>query len=69
MNPFFFQYTNKTTHSVIQEMGKIKSDKYSNKNVICPLTNIQKQISSFYSLSTSSYQDIISEFDTISFPD
>ena len=70
MNPFFFQYTNKTTHSIIQEMGKIKSDKYSNKNVLmCPLTNIQKQISSFYSLSNSNYQEIINEFDTISFPD
>jgi len=70
MSPFFFQYSNLSTNSVIQEMGKIKSDKYSNKNVLmCPLTNLQKQILSFYSLRLSDFQNIINEFDIINFPD
>ena len=70
MSPFFFQYSNLSTNSIIQEMGKIKSDKYSNKNVLmCPLTNLQKQILSFYSLRLFDFQNIINEFDIINFPD
>lgn len=69
MAPYFRQYASETTQSVISEMGKIKLDKIGKSlALISPLTNRQKQIMSFYSLSRKNIDALMDEFKTIGFP-
>lgn len=69
MAPYFRQYSSETTQSVISEMGKIKLDKIGRSlALISPLTNRQKQIMSFYSLSRKNIDALMDEFRTIGFP-
>lgn len=69
MAPYFRQYSSETTQSVISEMGKIKLDMIGKSlALISPLTNRQKQIMSFYSLSRKNIDDLMDEFRTIGFP-
>lgn len=50
-------------------MGKIKLDKIGRSlALISPLTNRQKQIMSFYSLSRKNIDALMDEFRTIGFP-
>ena len=69
MEPYFFQYKNETTQSVINEMGKIKLDNINGTIVqLCPLTSRQKQMMSFYKLTNKNIVDLIEEFKSIGFP-
>ena len=68
MEPYFIQYRNETTQSIINEMGKIKLDILNGFIVqLCPLTNKQKQILSFYKLTNKKVTSLIEEFKTIGF--
>lgn len=69
MEPYFIQYRSETTQSVINEMGKVKLDSISGSIVpLCPLTNRQRQIMSFYKLTNKNITSLIKEFTTIGFP-
>ena len=66
MKPYFLQYGSETTETVIRELGKIKVDKITDAFYpMCPLTNLQKQIFSFFELSKSDYDALISELNII----
>ena len=70
MQPFFFQYSQETSQSVVNEISKIKSDIHGGKSILmCPLTSFQKQMLSYYSLNHKDFQKVIDEFEVLNFPD
>lgn len=51
LRPYFIQYTNETTQTVLKELEKVKAEKLTDKYVLrYELTNRQKQIFSFYDM-------------------
>lgn len=66
LKPYFKQYSQETSNTVLAELNKIKIQKYNGQYVLdCALTNRQKQILSFFNMNQKSVYDLIKEKNAI----